>query len=118
IGETTINLGIALCIDWCLRNAGSRIGRALEWRPLAWVGLLSYSLYLWQQPFLNRHSDAPVTTFPLSLALAVAAALASYYLVERPALRLRARLQARFARWLTRPKPALERAELTADPDG
>ena len=56
-----------------------------------WIGTLSYSLYLWQQPFLNRHSDAWFAAFPLNVGLAFAAALVSYYLVERPVLSWRAR---------------------------
>ena len=56
-GESIRNIGIALCIDWCLRNAVSVPGRFLNWAPMVWIGALSYSLYLWQQIFLNRNSD-------------------------------------------------------------
>jgi peptidoglycan/LPS O-acetylase OafA/YrhL len=69
------------------------------------VGWLSYSLYLWQQLFLNRAGTAIVTSFPLNLALAIAAALASYYLVERPSLRLRRRIEKRLTATTTR-KPS------------
>jgi peptidoglycan/LPS O-acetylase OafA/YrhL len=55
-------------------------------RVTSFIGVLSYSLYLWQQPFLNRHSDAWWTTFPLNLLFAFACAVASYYVVERPFL--------------------------------
>jgi peptidoglycan/LPS O-acetylase OafA/YrhL len=58
------------------------------------VGLLSYSLYLWQQLFLNRNSAAWVNAFPQNLAFAVAAALGSYFLLEKPFLRLRHRFRA------------------------
>jgi peptidoglycan/LPS O-acetylase OafA/YrhL len=58
------------------------------------VGTLSYSLYLWQQLFLNRESSAWINTFPQNLILAIAAALASYFLLEKPFLRLRHRLKA------------------------
>jgi peptidoglycan/LPS O-acetylase OafA/YrhL len=60
---------------------------------MVFIGTLSYSLYLYQQPFLNRHSDALVASFPLNLALALAAACASYYAVERPVLRIRRMLR-------------------------
>jgi peptidoglycan/LPS O-acetylase OafA/YrhL len=30
----------------------SVLGRVLEWRPLRWVGTISFSLYLWQELFL------------------------------------------------------------------
>jgi len=50
---------------------------------------MSYSLYLWQQPFLNRHLEAIATTFPVSVAGAVLCAALSYACVELPVLRLR-----------------------------
>jgi peptidoglycan/LPS O-acetylase OafA/YrhL len=56
--------------------------------------VLSYSIYLWQQPFLDRASDGFVHRFPQNLILAFAAALASYYLIEKPFLRLRHRISA------------------------
>lgn len=92
LGETVMNVGIVLTIDWCIQHPDGVVGRVLNWRPLVWIGLLSYSLYLWQQPFLDRHSDAWVTAFPINLIFAFAAAAASYYLIEQPSLRWRARI--------------------------
>lgn len=69
----------------------------LNWRPVAWVGVLSYSLYVWQQLFLvppyvsGRWAEALPEAGAARLALAVAAAVAAHYAVERPMLRLRAR---------------------------
>jgi peptidoglycan/LPS O-acetylase OafA/YrhL len=57
------------------------VGQVLNWKPIALVGLLSYSLYLWQKPFLNRGSGAWVDTFPENLVLVFAAALAPYLLL-------------------------------------
>ena len=109
IGISVMNLAIAATLDWCVTFGSGRVGRVLNWAPLAFVGTASYSLYLWQQLFLNRTSDAPAAAFPLNLALACAAALASYYLVEQPALRLRRRLETSWRRpvagadrWFTR----------------
>jgi peptidoglycan/LPS O-acetylase OafA/YrhL len=68
--------------------------RALNSGPLAACGALSYSLYLWQQPFLNRYSDLFIAAFPLNVALALGAALLSYYFIEQPALKLRRRFGA------------------------
>jgi len=69
----------------------------LEARPLVFIGGLSYSLYLWQQPFVNRHADGIINSFPFHLLLAFGAALVSYYLVEQPVLALRMRRAARRA---------------------
>lgn len=93
------NLAIMLFIDWCLRNKDSAFGRLLEWQPMVSLGLMSCSLYLWQQPFLNRHSDEWCARLPAGLVLTFAAALFSYHVIERPFLRWRPRLErAIFAR--------------------
>jgi peptidoglycan/LPS O-acetylase OafA/YrhL len=94
-GVTLGNLGIAMAIHRCIRQPASLVGRVLEWRPLVYIGALSYSLYLWQQPFVNRHAGSIVNAFPLHLVVAFGAAMLSYYLVEQPMLALRARRAAR-----------------------
>jgi len=88
VGETLMNLLIALVIHRLVMFPELSAGPVLNTRAVAHVGGLSYSLYLWQQPFLNRHSATLLATFPLNIVLAIAAALLSYHLVERPALRI------------------------------
>ena len=97
IGLSLGNLGIALVILKCVREPHTMFGRFLESAPLVWIGTLSYSLYLWQQPFLDRHSTEWYASFPQNLGFATVAALVSYYLVERPVLNWRARRKARAA---------------------
>src|SRR5882757_1904935 len=65
------------------------IGAAIERRdaflnkgPLVWSGLLSYSLYLWQQPFLVM--NGPLNHFAVRLGLTFTAAYCSYKWVEQP----------------------------------
>jgi peptidoglycan/LPS O-acetylase OafA/YrhL len=91
IGQTVENIGIALLIDRSIRFPETLWGRFLNTRPMMFVGVLSYSLYLWQQPFVNRHSSSWISAFPVSIALSFVVALASYYFIEQPFLRLRAR---------------------------
>lgn len=84
-----------LCIAWLV---GSSVyikhwaTRLLSSVPLQFLGMISYSLYLWQQLFTSSpaaYLDAPWLKFaPLML---VVAAL-SYYLVERPCIRLGKRI--------------------------
>ncbi|MBS1123438.1 MAG: acyltransferase family protein [Deltaproteobacteria bacterium] len=90
-GVTLGNIAIAMAIHRCVRHPDLRVGRFLESRMLVWVGSMSYSLYLWQQLFVDRHSEFWANAFPLNLVLAAAAAIVSFYLVERPVLRWRAR---------------------------
>lgn len=82
---SVLNICIALLIDYCLRFPP----RFLNWKPVANIGLISYSLYLWQQPFLNRESSALWNTFPINILCVFACALLSYLLVEKTFLLLR-----------------------------
>lgn len=56
----------------------------LSSRPMTMLGLWSYSLYLWQQPFY-QFVDIQGSSPWLMLAAAFACALCSYYIVEKPA---------------------------------
>lgn len=91
-GMSIINVSLAILIHRCVYYPHGWVGRVLNWKPIVFVGVLSYSLYLWQQLFLNRESSAWINTFPQNLIFAVAAALASYFLLEKPLLRLRHQL--------------------------
>jgi peptidoglycan/LPS O-acetylase OafA/YrhL len=97
-GLTLTNVGIALCLDRCVTLPTGWTGRILNAAPLVFVGIISYSLYLWQQIFLNRDSASAISAFPLNLILAVSAALSSYFIVEQPALRFRRWLEKRDVR--------------------
>jgi peptidoglycan/LPS O-acetylase OafA/YrhL len=91
VGLSALHLGIALS----LRHMMERRYWLLNSAPVMWLGGISYSLYLWQQLFLDRWSAAPWATFPLNLVLSVMLAAASYYLVEKPGLNLRERFSPR-----------------------
>jgi peptidoglycan/LPS O-acetylase OafA/YrhL len=62
------------------------IGRALRDSVLRWFGLVSFSLYLWQQPLYASHVTG--LTAAVALPLAVLFGVASFYLVEQPARRM------------------------------
>ena len=79
-----------LCIAICIYNAVCKQWRWLNIKPMVWIGSISYSLYLWQQPFLNRNDQIHWwAAFPQNIVLAFLFAAASYYLIEQPFLRLR-----------------------------
>lgn len=93
-GASVLNLSLAILVHRSVYCSRDWMGRVLNWKPVAFLGLLSYSLYLWQQLFLNRNSVSWVNAFPQNLIFAAAAALGSYYLLEKPFLRLRHRFRA------------------------
>lgn len=72
-------------------NPSGRLGSVLGAAPLAWLGRISYSLYLWHiSAFLVLHNlvaRSPLIGYAASLVLALGAAAGSYYVVEQPILR-------------------------------
>lgn len=82
--RTVFGVGaFALAIN-LLHGAPTLIQRVLSLRPLRQLGLWSFSIYLWQQPFylyVGRHGMSPV----IGVCLAVLAGIASFYLLENPA---------------------------------
>jgi peptidoglycan/LPS O-acetylase OafA/YrhL len=77
---------------------GGGIRNFLRLRAVQWIGLVSYGIYLWHEAAIALYQDWTDTpffngAFPAALggtvALTSAIALASYVIVERPALRLK-----------------------------
>ncbi len=95
VGQTITNVGIAFTVHWCLRHYQGFVGRILNSRVPSYIGTLSYSIYLWQQPFMHPLSGVPWTTLPLNLVALTVAALLSYYVVERPLLRAREKIESK-----------------------
>ena len=79
------NLGIAFCIQHCIRKRYW----ILNWAPVVWIGVLSYSIYLCQMPFFQRYSPNVFEKLPVNLICILLAAIACHYLIEKPFLRLR-----------------------------
>jgi peptidoglycan/LPS O-acetylase OafA/YrhL len=115
LGASVEILCVALCIDRCVTICMGAMGRMLNSRILGYIGVLSYSLYLWQQPFLNRGSTSIYASFPINIILAFVAALASYYLVEKPFLRIKDRN--RVTAKSRNHQKALDRAVVTTEPE-
>ena len=93
VGETILNFLIALVVHAAILAAQSPAGRILNSRPLVYLGTLSYSIYLWQQIFMNRAGAALLNSFPFNMAAVFLAGAVSYHLVESPCLRFRSQLE-------------------------
>ena len=82
---------LALLIVGTVLHPGWRVSRMLENRTLRWIGSISYSLYLWQQLFLLRidvPADLAIQNSLWRFIPPFLCAAASYYLVEKPMLRV------------------------------
>jgi len=72
-----------LAIGICTMDAAwTWVRSALSIKPLCMVGLWSFSLYLWQQPYFLQ---LPAMSKPVLLVATFATAIVSYYAIERPA---------------------------------
>jgi peptidoglycan/LPS O-acetylase OafA/YrhL len=85
--------------------------RFLAHPVVAWIGLISYGIFLWHFVFtLKLGPSGTGSSFPVvlaaTLAISIAVAAASYYVIERPILRLKyRRLRDLLGAW-KRPSPS------------
>ena len=99
LGRHLLYLVIAALLLWpAVLGHGGPLRRALALRPLEWIGVVSYGIFLWNttvldqlaqasfEPFLGIHPYVawPLAVVPITLALAAA----SWYGIERPLQRL------------------------------
>jgi len=79
-----------LCVAWLVfgsLHARNWATRLLNSVPLQFCGMISYSLYLWQQPFSRSPAYYPGAPWLKFAPLMLICAVLSYYFVERPCQR-------------------------------
>jgi peptidoglycan/LPS O-acetylase OafA/YrhL len=95
MGEITC-IGFPLVVISTMLHPEGWLGRLLETRPFLFIGRISYSLYLWQELFfLHRKDDSSLRflqSAPWNLIAVMVCAVLSYYLIEKPLMRLGHRL--------------------------
>ncbi|MBN8934185.1 MAG: acyltransferase, partial [Rhizobium pusense] len=72
------------------------LAQALAFRPLRWIGAISYGLYLWHWPIIRMVAgwELPqVAAITAEYAITFAIATVSYYSMEQPILRLKERFR-------------------------
>jgi peptidoglycan/LPS O-acetylase OafA/YrhL len=75
-------------------DQGGLVARALAWRPVVWLGAISYGVYLWHWPIFlalngERTGWSGWLLFAVRCAATIAAATASWWLLEQPIRRWR-----------------------------
>jgi peptidoglycan/LPS O-acetylase OafA/YrhL len=94
LGYTITAACMATLVWLCVNHAGGFVGRLLHARWMVAVGTASYSIYLWQQIFLNPRNAGWACQWPLNLVLALGAGFLSCLFIEAPFLRLKVRCAA------------------------
>ena len=93
VGMTLDTCAVVVVLLYVIRHPGGAAGRVLNSRPMVYVGLISYSLYLWQQLFLTTLNTTWSGQWPLNLLACFAVAMLSYHCLEMPFLRLKSRIR-------------------------
>lgn len=94
VHDTTANVLTAILMMYVVYGPHGIVYKLLNTRILNFIGLLSYSLYLWQQ-FYIYDKGGWVTGLPQNLVFLACTALFSYYIIERPFLKLKDRFHKR-----------------------
>lgn len=89
-----VSLAVVLLLERCLRYPDRGVGRLLNMRWIVYLGSASFSIYLWQQPFLDLFSTPSTSSFPANLLVGIAAGLVSWRLLEQPLAARRAHVRA------------------------
>jgi peptidoglycan/LPS O-acetylase OafA/YrhL len=110
LGELGFSLGFGLCIFAILFGA-RYLKKPFEWHPLRWIGLISFSLYMWHLPLLiffmthvENHLQGwnPLAAFSLywlwAFFVIIPFSALSYVLIEKPGVALGEKVWSRIER--------------------
>ncbi len=86
-------LVLGFIVGWIIHHPQRWPGRLLENRVLQHIGTLSYSIYIWQQPFIFvLPNNYPIFIY-LGIPITYLVALISYHYIEMPINRFRGRFR-------------------------
>ncbi len=119
-GMVLLSLATVLVVAAATHPA-SRVGAALGWRPLRWLGVRSYGIYLWHAPVIvlttpNPNRGVELPRAALQVAASVALAAISWRFIEEPIRHgalARVWGTARAGRWRPRALPGRARLALS-----
>ena len=95
IGYTISALLAAFLLTQFMALSTNRIWRFLEYPPMRYIGIVSYPIYLWHARCLELTAKIGISEIWLKVfvgtLISVAVASCSYYIIEKPFLRLKKR---------------------------
>lgn len=84
LGQTYINLTAAIMVLRYMSVCQGLSFQILNSKIAIKIGAMSYSIYLWQEPFLNSWVTDWYASWPINLVLTLICATFSFYLIEKP----------------------------------
>jgi peptidoglycan/LPS O-acetylase OafA/YrhL len=83
------SLGVSCILLWIYHNQSSFFIKALELKPLFYIGQISYGIYIFQGVFLTTGPSLKwwMQSYPYNILLTFAVAVLSYHLIEQPILK-------------------------------
>ncbi|MBB1483709.1 acyltransferase [Tessaracoccus sp. MC1865] len=99
-GAVILSVGVTLLIGALVVSPPTMLSGFLSWRPMTYLGQISYGLYLWHWPWsvwldVAHKEEFRMLRAPVALAATLICAVLSYHFVEEPIRR------GRFTTWLT-----------------
>lgn len=92
VGINAIDFWNVLFMLWALQNPHALVSRILNSRALVHLGVISYSLYLWQQLFITIHNKTFTGAFPFNVLAALIVAELSHRIIEKYFFQLRTKV--------------------------
>jgi len=95
LGNTLISLSVLFLIIAYIFPSKKLMYKLLNNKAIIHIGILSYSIYVWQEFFFIGQLNGFWRTFPYNIVVIYLVSLASYNLWERPFLKLKKRFEVR-----------------------
>jgi peptidoglycan/LPS O-acetylase OafA/YrhL len=88
LSGVVINVCICFLLIYFILKKESLGYKILNFHMVTFIGILSYSLYIWQQLFIS-HAEVWWTNYPQNILFTFLVAYMSYHLIEKPFLKLK-----------------------------
>ncbi len=87
------SIGAASLLSWLLFNQRSVMARILEFKPIAYLGKISYGIYIYHGIFITTGSPGIILIqrYPLNVFLTLLTAILSYEFIEKRILKFKAK---------------------------